>query len=175
MDTGQTSLFSPTRGWRRIVFGRNPGRTLLRIGFLVASVFLLYHYVIFPIRVSGISMEPNFHDRQLRYVWRLAFRTSLPQRGDAVSIKLVGNRLLLIKRIIGLPGETVDIKRGIVFVNGRALEEPYVKLRRAPWDYSGEPLQAGEYFVVGDNRSMDRDDHYFGRVQRARILGKVVF
>ena len=174
MDAEQTPLFSPTPGWRKIVFGRNPKMTLLRIGLLVASVFLVYHYVIFPIRVSGISMEPSFHDHQLRYVWRMAFRTSAPQRGEVVSIKLVGNRLLLIKRIVGLPGERIEIKRGIVFVNSRALEESYVKLRRAPWDYSGEPLGAEEYFVVGDNRSMDRDDHYFGKVQRSRILGKVL-
>ena len=140
---------------------------------LVLAVVLIRQYVLLPIRVVGISMEPTFHDGQLRLVSRLAYRSSTPQRGDVVSIRLAGKRLLLLKRIIGLPGEKIEIKQGVVLVNGQPLDEPYLKLHRAPWDYTSEPLQADEYFVVGDNRSMDRDDHYFGKVKRERILGKV--
>ena len=173
MDTNRTSSPSSNPWWLRLLFGRNPRRTMVRIGILILAVFLIYQYFLVPIRVVGISMEPNFHDGQLRLVSRLAYRAATPQRGDVVSIRLAGNRLLLLKRIIGLPGEKISIKQGVVLVNGQPLDEPYVRLRRAPWDYSTDPLQAEEYFVVGDNRSMDRDDHYFGIVKRERILGKV--
>lgn len=173
VDSSPTSVPSTNRWWLRLLVGRNPRRTLIRVCVLILAAFLIREYLFLPVRVVGISMEPTFRNGQVRLIARLAYRSSTPQRGDVVSIRLAGKRLLLLKRIIGLPGEQIEIRRGLVLVNGQPLEEHYLQLRRAPWDYTSERLQPDEYFVVGDNRSMDRDDHYFGKVKRERILGKV--
>jgi signal peptidase I len=85
-----------------------------------------------------------------------------------------------VKRVIGLPGERVAIRNGTVYINGEPLDEPYVRLKRRPWNYpknSSEPRELGpnEYFIVGDNRSLGEDYHDFGVVNESRIIGKVIW
>src|SRR5262249_7346901 len=96
-----------------------------------------------------------------------------PRRGDVVAIRLAGPHIMLMKRIIALPGETVAFHWGKTYINGRPLEEPYL---RFPCDWEREPVTLGpdEYFVVGDNRSMPQVDHTFGRAGRERIVGRVM-
>jgi signal peptidase I len=80
---------------------------------------------------------------------------------------------MLMKRIIGLPGETVLFRHGRVFVNDVVLEEPYLK-NPCDWERVPDTLGPNEYFVVGDNRSMPIEDHRFGKTEDFRIVGKVV-
>ncbi len=162
-------------GWlRALVFGRRPRATLIRIGLLVATTFVLFKWVLLPVRVTGISMEPTFHDRSIKLVNRLAYRRAEPQRGDIVSIGELGRPDMLMKRIIVLPGETYSMREGQLFVNGEPVAEPYV-INRAPWNMPSETLGPDEYLVIGDNRGMRRTDHYHGRTQRRFIVGKVLF
>ena len=142
---------------------------------LIGVTFLLYHFVFLPIRIVGISMAPNYTDGRLNVVYRLAYRHRLPARGDVVAMRFPIGRYALAKRVIGLPGETVEIDNGIVRINGQPLDEPYVRLKRVPWNVDPVQLTADQIFVIGDNRSMDQRDHTFGRMQRDRILGKVMF
>ena len=79
---------------------------------------------------------------------------------------------MYLKRIIGLPGETVEIRHGVVHVNGEVLAEPYLQLR-GQWDLKNQSLSADEYFVVGDNREVPMHHHTFGRVKRRRIVGRM--
>ena len=79
---------------------------------------------------------------------------------------------MLMKRIIGLPGETVSFQGGQVLINGKILDEPYQKWK-CDWDMPEKKLGPDEYFVVGDNRTMPMELHTFGRVPRERIVGKV--
>jgi signal peptidase I len=159
---------------RRIVFGRDPRRTLVRVLVLATLSFIIFRWVLLPIRSEGISMLPTYESGSLNLVNRLAYSHQKPARGDVVGIKLAGPHVLYVKRIIGLPGEQISIVQGQVHVNGAPLEEPYVRNRR-PWDYSEVTLTSREYFVIGDNRGMRAADHDFGRVDVSRILGKVVF
>jgi signal peptidase I len=159
---------------RRLVFGANPRRTAIRILVLGALSFLIFGWVLTPIRVRGISMDPTYQDGALNLVNRAVYRFRAPARGDIVAIRLAGPSVLYVKRIVALPGERVAIVSGVVEVNGQPLAEPYVKQRR-PWDVAEVTVGPREYFVIGDNRGMRVGDHDFGRVDVRRILGTLVF
>ena len=158
----------------RLVLGRSPRRTAVRIAVLVLLSVITFGWLLTPVRVRGISMEPAYRDGGFNFVNRIAYRLRQPARGDIVAIRLAGPRVLYIKRIVGLPSERVTIVDGIVRINGAPLAEPYVA-RRQPWNYDEVTVGPREYFVMGDNRSMRAADHDFGRVDARRILGTLVF
>ncbi|MEJ5238772.1 signal peptidase I [Limisphaera sp. VF-2] len=158
----------------RLAVGRHPRRTLVRAVVLALLTIAVFRYVLLPVRVQGISMWPTYQDRQWGLVNRLAYRWSEPRRGDVVCVRFTaGEHVMLLKRIVALPGETVGFRNGRLYVNGRPLEEPYVK---TPCDWNEPERQLGpdEYYVVGDNRSMPREDHMHGITERWRIVGKLV-
>ena len=159
---------------RRVVFGRNPRRTLVRIVVLAAVSVIVFGWLLTPIRVRGISMQPNYDDGALNLVNRVVFRWRAPARGDVVAIRLAGPSVLYVKRIVGMPSERIAIVGGVVEVNGTPLVEPYVR-NRQPLDVPEVTVGPREYFVIGDNRGMRAGDHAFGRVDARRILGKLVF
>jgi signal peptidase I len=159
---------------RRVIYGRDPRRTAVRVVVLVAVSFAIFKWVLIPIRAEGISMQPSYESGTLHFVNRLAFAAHGPRRGDVIAIELAGSHVLYVKRVIGLPGERIEIVEGQVYVNGEPLVEPYVQ-KRKPWEYEEVTLTSREYFLIGDNRSMLAKDHAFGRVDVSRIVGKVVF
>ena len=156
-----------------LVLGRNPRFTMIRAVLLAVVAFVVFRFVLLPVRVSGGSMEPSYHDNRVNFINRLAYWRHEPDRGDVVGIRFAGRSVMLLKRIVGRPGEEVGFKNGRVTVNGAVLDEPYVKL---PSDWNRPPVRLGpdEYFVVGDNRSMPMENHYFGIAERNRILGKTL-
>ena len=160
--------------WRIALVGRNPAFTAIRLLVTVALVLFLYQVSIRRIVVQKVSMEPTYREGRKLWVNRLAYRFGEPLRGDIVAVMTTGENLLLLKRIVGLPGETVRILRGVVFVDGEELAEPYVQRPKAPWMYETPKLAGDEYLVIGDNREMPMKDHEFGRVRRDRILGRIV-
>ena len=159
---------------RRLIFGANPRRTLVRVLVLAAVSFITFQWVLIPIRAEGISMQPTYRSGSLNLVNRLAFSFRPPARGDIVAIRLAGPHVVFVKRIIGLPGERFKIVQGQVFINGAPLDEPYVHDRQ-PWDVPEVTLTPRDYFVIGDNRRMRAADHSFGRADVSRIIGRVVF
>jgi signal peptidase I len=160
--------------WLRILaIGRNPKVTLVRIVVLVVTCFVVFKFILLPIRIEGISMLPTYQDHSVHLVSRVAYLWHEPLRGDVVSIRLAGIHVMYMKRIIGLPGETVAFADGQVLIDGQVLDEPYEKLS-CDWNLPPEKLGPDEYFVVGDNRSMPWQDHKFGKVDRNRIVGKAV-
>lgn len=175
-----TSDSSTKPGWLQIVLiGRRPKTTLVRIVVAVALILGTDRFVLVPIRVDGISMEPTYHNHRINFVNRLAYLLHGPQRGDVVAIRFSDPgsfstpHQMLMKRIIGLPGETVSFHEGHAYINGQLLDEPYVK-NSCDWEHG--PIQCGtnEYYVVGDNRSMPFEYHMQGRAERERIVGKVL-
>ncbi len=156
-----------------MLIGRNPKRTFLRACLLVIACLLISRFVLLPIRVEGASMLPTYKENGVNFVNRLAYVWSQPKRGDVVGIRLAGPHIMFMKRIIGLPGETVAFHEGHAIIDGVVLDEPYVK-RPCDWERSSVTLGPTEYFFVGDNRSMPQVDHTFGRGQRERIIGKIL-
>jgi signal peptidase I len=174
----QTDQPSEIADWRaRVIFGRSPKRTLVRVATLIILCVVFFKYVFVGIRVMGISMSPTYRDGSINFVNRLAYVFHPPQRGDVVGIKMTGENMLYLKRIIALPGETISFDHNAVLINGRKLHEPYVRYGNPflPWDEKPLVLSQDEYFVVGDNRSMNQYDHAHGRTTRNRIVGKVLF
>jgi len=159
---------------QRVLIGRNPKRTLVRIVILVVVSTVVFKFVLQPIRVEGVSMLPTYPDRGINLVNRLAYVFHQPRRGDVVAIRTpAGEHVMYMKRIIGLPGETVAFHRGRLYINGNPMDEPYVRFR-CYWDHEPEQVGPDQYYVVGDNRDMPWDYHVKGRPTRNLIVGKVV-
>lgn len=146
----------------------------MRVLALAAVSFVVFNWVLIPIRTDGISMLPTYRSNALNLVNRLSYAFSNPSRGDVVAIRMAGPSLVYVKRIVGLPGERVAIAKGIIQINGAPLDEPYVE-ERLPWGRPEQTLGPREYFAVGDNRSMSQGLHKFGVFDEARILGRVIF
>jgi signal peptidase I len=165
----------PAPSWlQRVLIGRNPRRTLVRIVVVAAVSVVVFKYVLVPIQVDGGSMLPTYRDRSVNFVNRLAYLLHEPRRGDVVAIGLLaGEHVMLLKRIVGLPGETVAFHNGQLYINGNPVEEPYVK-RTGDWERPPEQVGPDQYYVVGDNRDMAWEGHMQGRAPRDRILGKVI-
>ncbi len=164
----------PAPLWQRLLIGANPRRTILRAVVLVVAAVVLLR-VLVPVRVSGTSMEPTIRDGKITVINRIAYLGSAPKRGDVVAVRWAGNRAWLLKRIIALPGESFQIERNSVRVNGKALDEPYANWGDEIWQAAQQKLEADEYLVIGDNRDMPQSEHEFGRASRGRILGKALF
>ena len=173
MSTDQSSA-KPPPAWVKTLFGRNPRWTLIRLLVLVSTAFVVFHFVLIPIRVTGISMHPTYKHGGLNFINLLSYRTSKPQRGDVVMVHVDGKIDRLLKRVIALPGETIGIVDGMVFINGKPLDEPYVKARMA-WQIPAFRLDEDKYYVIGDNRDMGQRRHDFGVCREHEILGKVLF
>src|ERR1700761_4662405 len=110
-------------GWLRVaVIGRNPKRTAIRALVLALFCFVFFKFFIFkfivlPVRIEGYSMFPTYHDWGINFVNRLAYRHVQPQRGDIVGIRMAGPSVMLMKRIVGMPGETFAFEHGLRIVN----------------------------------------------------------
>jgi signal peptidase I len=160
---------------RRVIIGRNPRRTFIRILVLVVVSVVVFKWVLLPIRLDGPSMLPTYRSGSVNFVNRLAYWNSEPQRGDVVAVRYSGHSIMLMKRVVGLPGETIEFVKGRLWVNGRPLDEPYVKFS-CDWNVRPEHylLRDDEYYVVGDNRSMPFENHQQGAARRQRILGRIM-
>jgi len=184
--------------WLRIaLIGRRPKFTLVRIIVLVVVTFIVFGFLLLPVRIDGPSMLPTYRNGRFNLVNRLAYLRHEPQRRDVVVIRLSGTEysaselmhdfthfrvdfgrlfrpsVMYMKRIVGLPGETIAFSGGRLLVNGKPVDEPYQKLT-CDWERPPRKLGPGQYFVVGDNRSMPMEDHEFGVAERGRIVGKVI-
>ena len=165
------------------MLGRNLKVTLLRLVIWVVLCVVVFKLLFIHIRVDGISMLPTCADQSVHWVSRLAYIGHQPQRGDVVAIRFVPadgaiNKLepphiMLLKRIIVLPGEAVAFKDGRVLINDQILDEPYEEDGKGcDWNCAPITLGPDEYYVVGDNRSMPPEYHTHGVYQRNRIVGK---
>lgn len=125
------------------------------------------------VRVDGFSMNPTLQNGEYVLVSRLSYKFETPQRGDIIVFGIPTDQDQdLIKRVVGLPGETVSVRQNRVLINGIPLEEPYIA--QAPL-YSGEwTVPEGELFVLGDNRNDSKDSHQWGMLPTENIIGKAL-
>jgi signal peptidase I len=140
------------------------------------SLFIIL-FVYQPVKVEGGSMEPGLEDQERIFINKLAYRLERIERGDIIVFRYPRDpRKSFIKRVVGLPGDRVRVSDGHVYLNDLPIAEPYV-----PEDYLDSRsypeirVPAGNYFVLGDHRSMSNDSRDFGPVPRSYIYGKAVF
>jgi signal peptidase I len=123
--------------------------------------------------VLGHSMEPGLHENDRLFVSNVDAMTQSVTRGQVVILTAPGDNETVVKRVIGLPGETVEVYGGVVYVDGVPLEENYIRERTR---FSGRwVVGANQYFVLGDNRNASRDSQDYGPVDASRISGVVKF
>lgn len=153
--------------------------------FLIALVIVLpiRYYVAQPFVVRGASMEPNFSDKDYLIIDEISYKFREPKREESIIFRYPQNpQEFFIKRIIGLPGETVEIKDGEVIIknsvtpDGFVLKQPYLD----PPDHPTYPdvtltLGSGQYFVLGDNRDFSSDSRIWGVLDKKYIVGRAIF
>lgn len=149
---------------------------------VLAVLVMIYLFIMSPQEISGASMEPNFHNGEYILTNKVQTKFRAPQRGDVVVFKSPKNKEVdYIKRIIGLPGDTVKLSANKFYVNGQVVDEPYL-----PADivvFGGSYLQEGAeivvppgtYFVSGDNRPHSSDSREFGPIAMEDFIGTVFF
>jgi signal peptidase I len=146
----------------------------------VLLAFLIRFFVVQPFIVEGSSMEPNFHDQQYIIIDKLTYRFTEPKRGQVIVFHPPTEPSQnYIKRIIGLPGETVKIENGDVFINNQKVDEPYLGIQNHQTDQMRQrdpiTLPSNEYFVMGDNRSHSSDSREWGELEKSNIEGRTWF
>jgi signal peptidase I len=158
-------------------------RDILETLILIGLVYTLVNLATVRFYIEGPSMQPTFYAEQFLIVSRLHYLFGEPARGDIVVFDAPGddntsNNPLLIKRLIGLPGDHIQIIEGQVFVNGTLLNEPYLFVEDMPTRCNGQHcdvvLCEGQYYLMGDHRGDSKDSRSFGPVSRDRIVGEAV-
>jgi signal peptidase I len=147
------------------------------VSLVIAVVVILFIYQ--PVKVEGTSMMPSLIDQERIFINKFVYRFGLAQvqRGDTVVFWFPGDpSKSYIKRVIGVPGDMIEVRNGVVYVNGSRLAESYV-----PPEYRDHSVMPAErvpedqYFVLGDHRSSSNDSRAWGMVPRRYIYGKAVF
>lgn len=149
-------------------------RDALETAVLALVLFFGISALTARIRVESVSMVPTLHPGDFVVVNKLAYKLGEPQQGDIVVFRLSNNPAQrYIKRLIGLPGDTVRVAGGDVYINGHLLSEPYLPVRTnrgGTWE-----VPPGSIFVMGDNRNNSSDSRSFGPVSLEQVIGKAVF
>ena len=155
-------------------------RLLLRdlvFALLVAVIFVVF--VMQPVKVEGTSMLPRLHDGERIFVNKLIYYHLPPvERGDIVVFWYPDDPdKSYIKRVIGLPGELIEIRDGVIYVNGQELKEPYIEPQRnvARLNHAPTIIKPHYFFVAGDNRDQSYDSRAWGLVPEKYIYGKALF
>ncbi|MFC1964222.1 signal peptidase I [Chloroflexota bacterium] len=147
-------------------------REIIVTALLAVVIFLVVNTTLQTSVVVGASMEPSFHEGERIIINKVAYSLSDPARGDVIIFKPPGaGSEDYIKRIIALPGDTVEVKSGTTYVNGSPLEEPYI-LAHPQYTVPEMKVDDGSYFVLGDNRRNSNDSHTGWVVPRGNIVGK---
>jgi signal peptidase I len=178
-QSGPTQANHVGKWLRTMAVGRNPKTTLVRAAVLALVCVVVFKGALLPVRVEGISMTPTYANHSVNFVNRLSYLRHEPQRGDVVGIRLTppngsSPHIMYLKRIIGLPGEVISFVDGHPCINGQPLDEPYEK-GACDWSMAPVTLSSDEFFVVGDNRSMPKEEHVLGKAERSRIVGQALW
>jgi signal peptidase I len=155
-----------------------PGKSLLReiieTVLLTVLIYLAVNFATGRFRIEGSSMEPSMHPNQYVLVDKVSYKLGDPNRGDVVVFNYpLATERDFIKRVIGLPGETVTVQGGVITIDGQPLMEPYIL---APPTYENTwTLGPSQYFVLGDNRNSSSDSHSWGPLDRQYLIGRAIF
>lgn len=156
---------------------------VLTLGAAVVIALLIRTFLFEPIRVDGESMCDTLQNNEIMFVTKPEYLFGDPERGDVVICKYPGRTENFVKRVMGIPGDVIEVRNNVVYRNGEAVEEPYLTPERNDNGFSMEAFTLGgdEYFVMGDNRDNSHDSrNYYGygspaALTRDMIIGHVRF
>jgi len=155
---------------RQFFFPSLTPKFLIRVCLVALSAYLFFGYLCIPFTIQGISMEPTYHDGGMNFCWRLPYFFSEPKKHDVVVVRFAGSKVMLLKRVVALEDEQVEFRDGKLYVDGKGMDEPYV---RFPCDWNLPSRRVGKdcVYVIGDNRSMSIESHHFGQTSKSRMMG----
>ena len=156
------------------MFPKMNGKFWLRLAVVAVFCFLFFKFVCKPVFLNGGSMEPNYHNHTLNFCWIPTYLFRAPRKGDVVALRYEADRVMLLKRIIACENDTVEFRNGTLLVNGKAVNEPYVRYNQGGWNLPPRRVSPGYVYVVGDNRSMPIEQHKFGEIRKNRIEGTLL-
>jgi len=178
LDSDHSGLASPPPDQAQVPQLRRELRSWTRdlavaLGLALVIIIFLYQ----PVKVEGTSMAPLLSDQERIFINKFVYRFEPIDRGDVVVFWYPLDRSKsFIKRVIGLPGDAVEIRAGHLYLNGHELQEPYVPASYLDGaSYALRKIPSDEYFVMGDHRDSSNDSRMFGTVPRDYIYGKAVF
>ena len=159
------SLFRELQGWVRDIF------------FAALSAIFIVIFIVQPVKVEGTSMEPKLRAQDRIFVNKFVYNFSNIDRGDIVVFWPPRDLTKsFIKRVIGLPDETVEIRSGVVYINGERLAETYIPPEYFDYEsYPPEVVPPNYFFVLGDHRSSSNDSRNWGCVPKENISGEAIF
>jgi signal peptidase I len=143
---------------------------IFRVLFITLFLFLFFKFVCLPFRIDGLSMEPTYRDGRVNFCFKLHYMFSDLKHQDIVLIRLAGEKVFLLKRVVALEGDTVEFQKGSLIVNGEKVIEDYVQFK-SNWNLTLRTVKKGHVYVVGDNRSVPIKTHQFGQTSIKRITG----
>jgi len=145
--------------------------------FAISIAIFIVIFVVQPVKVEGTSMQPQLADQDRIFVNRFIYRFKEIDRSDVVVFWYPrDHKKSFIKRIIGIPGDTIKIRRGLVYINGKLLDEPYLKPELRDFrSFRKVLVPEGKYYVLGDHRNSSNDSRNWGFVEKSLIYGKAVF
>lgn len=164
--------------WKKIFYAEGVIYELGRGIIILVIILILVHFFVATIFVvRGASMEPNFENGEFIITNKIHYLLNHPERGDMVILKFPGDpdRQKYIKRIIGMPGEKLEIKNSKVYINDQLLIESYIDINVVTAPNQIIQLGSDEYFVLGDNRPNSSDSRYWGTVLRRDLIGRASF
>ncbi len=149
-------------------------REVVETVVLSLVIFLLIRQVVQNYRIESHSMEPNFYEGQFILVNKLAYKLGTPKRGDVIVFHNPNNPSEdYIKRVIALPGDTLEIRDQTIYINGKVLDEPYAQNRLSPGTFYGPVvIEPDHLFVMGDNRPNSSDSRRFGQLSEDLVVGQ---
>lgn len=142
---------------------------------ILTSQIFLNNFALY--KVYGNSMENTLHSKDFLLVHLKSYNTSSPKHNDIVNIEYTteSDKKFIVKRVVGIPGDTLEFSNNKIYLNGTLLDEPYIKDITASYLDSKIIIPQNEYFVLGDNRNVSCDSRYFGLINKHSIQGKVIF
>jgi signal peptidase I len=173
-NASESEAQSPNQGFKLAFELKSWFRDIL-FAFVIAIFIVIF--VVQPVKVEGTSMQPQLVDQERIFVNRFIYRFKDVQRGDVVVFWYPRDRSKsFIKRVLGVQGDEVEIRRGIVYVNGTRVFEPYLKPEFQDYkSFRKTIIPAGQYFVLGDHRNSSNDSRNWGFVEQQLIYGKAIF
>ena len=154
---------------------------IISISISAGIVFIIFNNYYFIYTIKGKSMEPEFKELDRIFIRKTNGNYSFNRFDIILFNKNLNNKSLSIKRIIGLPDETIEIKQNIVFINGKELNEPFLKktnkkeIIKDPKTLNLIKIPKKSFYLIGDNRELSKDSRNYGVIEKNNIIGKVLF
>ncbi len=148
-------------------------KDLIIYGSIILAIILIRTFIITPVRVNGTSMDSTLKDGEIMILNKITYNFNDIKRFDIVVVKTEGDKI--IKRVIGLPGETLKYENSTLYINGQEVEEPFINEKTEDFNISDlgySKIPSDCYFVMGDNRDNSSDSRIIGCVKKSQIEGK---